>query len=157
MRRKGKSGVSARAVRAARCTTYPTAVNTAPAKAANNKRIIGVSGGGGGMSVRLLALAGRIACLMTGDREAILRLYQEMIGEAEPEDLSGVWAVRLGEATEALFSGFAWQLALPWNGYSQYAKTFIPGWNRRSRPRKEGGAEYTKPPPERLRQIVFDR
>ena len=64
MRRKGKSGVSARAVRAARCTTYPTAVNTAPAKAANTKRIIGVSGGGGGMSVRLLALATGLGALV---------------------------------------------------------------------------------------------
>jgi len=46
--------------------------------------------------------ASRVACLMTGDAEAIMRLYQEMIGEGEPEDLSHVWPVRLGEATEQL-------------------------------------------------------
>jgi hypothetical protein len=46
--------------------------------------------------------ASRVACLMTGDTTAILRLYQEMIGEAEPEDLRGVWPVRLGEVTEQL-------------------------------------------------------
>jgi hypothetical protein len=44
----------------------------------------------------------RIACLMTGDAQKILQLYLEMIGEAEPEDLRHVWAVRLGEATEQL-------------------------------------------------------
>jgi putative phage-type endonuclease len=44
----------------------------------------------------------RVACLMSGDAEAIMRLYREMIGEAEPEDLSHVWPVRLGEATEPL-------------------------------------------------------
>ena len=46
--------------------------------------------------------ASRVACLMTGDAAAILALYQEMIGEGEPEDLSHVWPVRLGEATEQL-------------------------------------------------------
>ena len=46
--------------------------------------------------------ASRIAPLMTGDVEAIMRLYQEMVGELEPEDLTGLWPVRLGEATEAL-------------------------------------------------------
>ena len=46
--------------------------------------------------------ASRVACLMRGDAPAILRLYDEMIGEAIPEDLSGVWPVRLGEATEKL-------------------------------------------------------
>lgn len=46
--------------------------------------------------------ASRIACLMTGDAEKINQLYLEMIGEAEPIDLSHVWPVRLGEATEAL-------------------------------------------------------
>lgn len=44
----------------------------------------------------------RIACLMTGDAEKIMRLYREMIGEEQEEDLSHVWAVRLGEATETL-------------------------------------------------------
>ncbi len=46
--------------------------------------------------------ASRVACLMTGDAAKIMALYQEMIGEGEPEDLSHVWPVRLGEATEQL-------------------------------------------------------
>jgi YqaJ-like viral recombinase domain len=46
--------------------------------------------------------ASRIACLMTGEAEKIDRLYREMIGDEVEEDLSQVWAVRLGEATEAL-------------------------------------------------------
>ena len=46
--------------------------------------------------------ASRVAALMTGDAEKIYRLWQEMIGEVEPENLDHVWAVRLGEATEAL-------------------------------------------------------
>lgn len=46
--------------------------------------------------------ASRVACLMNGDAAAILRLYQEFIGEAVPEDLSHVWPVRLGEVTESL-------------------------------------------------------
>lgn len=44
----------------------------------------------------------RIKALMTGDAEKLLQLYREMIGEEIEEDLSGVWPVRLGEATEAL-------------------------------------------------------
>jgi YqaJ-like viral recombinase domain len=56
---------------------------------------------------QLLARAGkltgsRIAALMRGDAAAVLRLYKEMIGEGEPEDLTGNWHVRLGELTEAL-------------------------------------------------------
>ena len=39
---------------------------------------------------------------MTGDADKIMRLYREMIGEELPEDLSHVWPVRLGEATEQL-------------------------------------------------------
>lgn len=46
--------------------------------------------------------ASRVACLMKGDAPAILRLYDEMIGVEVPEDLSGVWPVRLGEVTETL-------------------------------------------------------
>jgi predicted phage-related endonuclease len=46
--------------------------------------------------------ASRVACLMTGDRDKIMQLYLEMIGEGIPEDLSHIWPVRLGEATEAL-------------------------------------------------------
>ena len=46
--------------------------------------------------------ASRIACLMTGDAEAIDRLYREFIGEELPEDLSHFWPARLGEATEEL-------------------------------------------------------
>lgn len=44
----------------------------------------------------------RIACLMTGDAEKVLRLYRELIGEEVEEDLSKVWAVQLGAATEPL-------------------------------------------------------
>ena len=46
--------------------------------------------------------ASRIACLMEGDRAKILRLWQELIGDAVEEDLSRVWPVQLGEATEQL-------------------------------------------------------
>lgn len=46
--------------------------------------------------------ASRVGVLMRGDAAAIYQLYQELIGEAEPVDLSGVWPVRLGEATEEL-------------------------------------------------------
>lgn len=46
--------------------------------------------------------ASRVACLMTGDAAKIMQLYLEMIGEGEPEDLSHVWPVQLGSATEAL-------------------------------------------------------
>jgi putative phage-type endonuclease len=46
--------------------------------------------------------ASRVAVLMKGDAEGILQLYQEMIGEGEPENLDHVWPVRLGSATEAL-------------------------------------------------------
>jgi predicted phage-related endonuclease len=46
--------------------------------------------------------ASRIGCLMTGDREKTDRLWREMIGDELPEDISHLWAVRLGEITEAL-------------------------------------------------------
>jgi predicted phage-related endonuclease len=46
--------------------------------------------------------ASRIACLMTGDQKKIHQLWLELTGQAAPEDLSQVWAVRLGEATEPL-------------------------------------------------------
>lgn len=46
--------------------------------------------------------ASRVAVLMTGDAEGILRLYREMIGEEVPEDLSHVWPVQLGAVTEKL-------------------------------------------------------
>ena len=48
----------------------------------------------------------RIACLMQGDRDKIMRMYREFIGEEMPEDLSHIWPVRLGECTE--------QLSLDW-------------------------------------------
>ena len=50
--------------------------------------------------------ASRVACLANGDAEAIMRLYREMIGEEIEEDLSKVWPVQLGAATE--------QLSLDW-------------------------------------------
>lgn len=48
--------------------------------------------------------ASRVACLMTGDAAAIMALWREMIGDpgAVEEDLSNVWAVQLGIATESL-------------------------------------------------------
>jgi predicted phage-related endonuclease len=48
--------------------------------------------------------ASRVACLMTGDAEKVMDLFREMTGDPtyQPEDLSGVWPVRMGEATEAL-------------------------------------------------------
>jgi hypothetical protein len=46
--------------------------------------------------------ASRVACLMTGDATEIMRLYLEMIGEERPENLSDVWPVQLGSATEQL-------------------------------------------------------
>ena len=48
--------------------------------------------------------ASQVAALMTGDAEKILNLWKLHVGDpsyVEP-DLSGVWPVRLGEATEAL-------------------------------------------------------
>jgi hypothetical protein len=48
--------------------------------------------------------ASRVAALMTGDTVKIMDLYREMIGDPTwvEEDLSGIWAVQLGSATEAL-------------------------------------------------------
>lgn len=46
--------------------------------------------------------ASRIGALMTGDAAKIHRLWLEMIGDELPEDLSHIWAVRLGECTETL-------------------------------------------------------
>jgi hypothetical protein len=48
--------------------------------------------------------ASRVSALMGGDAAKILNLWREMIGDPAfvAEDLSGVWPVRLGEATEAL-------------------------------------------------------
>lgn len=46
--------------------------------------------------------ASRIGALMTGDAVQIDRLYRELIGEEQPENLDNIWAVRLGEATEAI-------------------------------------------------------
>ncbi len=46
----------------------------------------------------------RVACLMTGDAAKIMSLYLEMTDDPAfvPEDLSDVWAVQLGVATEQL-------------------------------------------------------
>lgn len=46
--------------------------------------------------------ASRVAVLMNGDREGIMRLYREMIGKLPEEDLSDVWPVQLGAVTEKL-------------------------------------------------------
>lgn len=46
--------------------------------------------------------ASRIGILMGGDERELLDLWREMVGDPsyQPEDLSGVWPIRLGEATE---------------------------------------------------------
>lgn len=46
--------------------------------------------------------ASRIGVLMSGDKEGILRLYREFIGELEEENLDDNWPVQLGESTEKL-------------------------------------------------------
>ena len=48
--------------------------------------------------------ASQVACLMTGDKEKILNLWRELVGDPNhvPEDLSDIWAIRLGEFTEPL-------------------------------------------------------
>jgi predicted phage-related endonuclease len=46
--------------------------------------------------------ASDIACLMLGDAPKIMRLWQEKLGEIEPENLDHVWPVQLGSATEEL-------------------------------------------------------
>lgn len=48
--------------------------------------------------------ASRVACLMAGDEAKVMNLWREMVGDPSfvPDDLSGVWPVRLGEATEAV-------------------------------------------------------
>lgn len=48
--------------------------------------------------------ASRVGALMTGDAEKIMLLWQEMVGDPAfvPDDLSGVWPVQLGIATEPL-------------------------------------------------------
>lgn len=48
--------------------------------------------------------ASRVACLMVADEARIMDLWREMTADPTwlPEDLSGVWAVQLGEATESL-------------------------------------------------------
>ena len=49
-----------------------------------------------------------VACLMNGDEQKIMNLWRELVGDPEfvPDDLSDIWAVRLGECTE--------QLSLDW-------------------------------------------
>lgn len=48
--------------------------------------------------------ASRVACLMTGDPDKIMNLWRELVGDPAfvPEDLSEVWPVQLGSATEQL-------------------------------------------------------
>lgn len=52
--------------------------------------------------------ASAVACLMQGDRQKIMNLWLFMVGDPsyEEPDLSQVWPVRLGEATEKL--NLAW-------------------------------------------------
>ena len=46
--------------------------------------------------------ASRVGALMSGDADKIMNLWRFMIGEAGEDDLSWVWPVQLGEATEEL-------------------------------------------------------
>ncbi len=46
--------------------------------------------------------ASRISALVSGDRDKIMRLWREMLGMEVEEDLSRVWAVQRGAATEEL-------------------------------------------------------
>lgn len=48
--------------------------------------------------------ASRVACLMTGDKDEIYNLWREMVGDPDyiVEDLSGVWPVQFGIATEPI-------------------------------------------------------
>lgn len=46
--------------------------------------------------------ASRVAVLMRGDADGIMRLYREMVGYLPEENLSDVWPVQLGSATEQL-------------------------------------------------------
>lgn len=55
--------------------------------------------------------ASRVAPLVNGDEKALYQLWLEMTGQAEREDLSHIWGVRRGEATE--------QLNLDWYGFKQ--------------------------------------
>ena len=48
--------------------------------------------------------ASRVACLMRGDKQEIMKLWREMVGhpDHEPENLDEVWQVQLGSTTEKL-------------------------------------------------------
>lgn len=50
--------------------------------------------------------ASRVGALMSGDSEKILALWEIVTGQRGEDDLSGVWPVQLGVATEAL--NLAW-------------------------------------------------
>ncbi len=55
------------------------------------------------IDARRVKLTGsRVAALVSGDRDKIMRLWREMLGMEVEEDLSKVWPVQLGSATEAL-------------------------------------------------------
>lgn len=46
--------------------------------------------------------ASKVGCLMRSEADKIHRLWLEMTGQEQEEDLSRIWAVRLGQATEQL-------------------------------------------------------
>lgn len=48
--------------------------------------------------------ASQVSCLMRGDKQEILNLWRLLVGDPEYKepDLSDIWAINLGEATEAL-------------------------------------------------------
>lgn len=63
---------------------------------------------------RRFANASEAGIIIGTDDDRKLRLYQEKVGEAEPEDLSRVLPVRIGEATEALNIEFlSYHLGMP--------------------------------------------
>src|SRR5215475_7805375 len=52
----------------------------------------------------------RVKCLMTGAKQDIMNLYLEMIGERQEDDLSMIWDIQRGEATEtANLNRYEWK------------------------------------------------
>jgi hypothetical protein len=65
--------------------------------------------------------------VMSGDEAKILNLWRDLVGDPAyiPDDLSKIWPVRLGEATEAL--NLEWY-ALKHNPISRMGEVVIDGW-----------------------------
>lgn len=67
--------------------------------------------------------ASRVGILMSGDDAAVLALWQEMLGERQPEDLSAVWPVQLGTITEPL--NLAWYERTTGHALSRHGEVVI--------------------------------